>query len=158
MMCAQCDYTSETEEHLRFCPACGTRLFKSKWRQTYHVGLPLLTAIATWVPWIRVGLGSHQSLWTVYQVSSWAWLWLVVDLFVMAISAWPRVAITYRAERLWQLVGAGTLAVGISVLVSTGMANKVSVILGAPSPIHLSVGLLLFVCIVGVWAILAVLE
>ncbi len=158
MACAQCHYTTAPEQQLRFCPACGARWARSKWRRVYHIGLPLLTALASFVPWVRVGLGSHQSLWTVYQVSSWAWIWLVVDLLVLVISVWPRQGMTYRMERLWQLLGAGTLAVGVSVLVSTGMAKKVSAILGAPSPVHLSAGLLLFVVILGVWTIFAALE
>ena len=158
MTCAQCHYTVLKEEPVRFCPACGAQWTTSNWRRIYHIGLPLLSAAASFVPWVRVGLGSRLSLWTVYHVSPWAWAWLSVDLMVMVVSGWPRLGMTYYIVRLWQLLGAATLAVGLSVLVSVGMAKKVSAILGAPSPVHLFAGLPLFVGIVAVWTIFAAME
>lgn len=153
-----CSHPGTHEEHWKFCPACGARLSHNRWPRIYHVGLPLLAALVSFVPWVRVGLGSHLALWTVYQVSPGAWAWLIIDLAVMVASAWPQGGMSYRMMRLWQLLGAGTLAVGVTVLISVSMAGKVSAILSAPSPIHLSAGLGLFIVVVAVWALLALVE
>lgn len=158
VMNASCRHNVASGDSYQFCPACGVRLSQSRWSRIYHVGLPLVAAVASFLPWIRIGLGRHPASWTVYRVSPWAWAWLFVDMVVMAISAWPRGGMSYRVVRLWQLLGAATLSVGITVLLSIGLAKTVSTTLAAPSPVHLSVGLVPFIGIVTVWTILALLE
>ena len=91
-------------------------------------------------------------------MSPWAWVWLFVDVAVMAMSAWPRGGMSYRMMRIWQLLGVATLSVGVTVLISVGLAKTVSTTLAAPSPVHLSFGLVPFIGIVTAWTILALLE
>lgn len=149
MRCAECGAVSDPGSSPRYCAACGALLPGSTSRGAVWAALrvvgPLLALAGSFLPWLTVGVVTRTRHWDAYQVGAFAWLWLVLDLAALllaigsarrGIGRWLRIG--------YGLLGALSLGVGISAVVLVQVSERVSGILGAPNPLSLSSGLVVF--------------
>ncbi|MCL5972547.1 MAG: zinc ribbon domain-containing protein [Firmicutes bacterium] len=160
MQCVECHY--HAEDLATFCPHCGSRIRGFQFPGTpkhWRVLFPLITALSTVLPWVWVGLGNQRQPWTLYRVSGITWGWLCLTVGVAILSGYGiRNPLGWWVRRGWRFLGVATFAVGISVFVAIHMAQIVSNILHAPSPVHLADGFWVFFAVSAVWAILAFFQ
>ncbi len=160
MQCVDCYY--QADNLATFCPQCGSRLRGFRFLgtpKTWRVLCPLITAMSTVLPWVLVGLGNQRQPWTLYRVSGLTWGWLCLAVAVALLSGYNiRNPIGWWIRRGWQFLGIATFAVGISVFVAIHMAQIVSNVLHAPSPVRLADGFWVFLVLSAVWSVLAIWQ
>ncbi len=155
MICPDCGEPSLTNTS-RYCAHCGHSLTGSgtvlRIGLAIRVAAPTISLIASFLPWVVVGVVTRVRRWDAYHIGGYSWLWLALDLAALAIAvagAWIRVPRWLAVA--WTLFGATSLGVGISGLVFVQVSARVSTILSAPNPLSLAYGLVVFDAACALW-------
>ena len=161
MVCPHC-HQSLTVLEGDYCPRCGVALNRgvpAPARVWLRVAFPLLAVGASFLPWVRVGLGPGPAAWNLYRVNPWAWLWCAGSVaMVGAVWSLGTKSKGWWVRRAWMLLGAATFTAGCTAWLSIGLAGAVSGVLHAPNPVRLAPGLVVF-CVVGAgWLVLSFVE
>lgn len=123
----------------------------SIWAKAVGAAFPAAAALATFLPWLRVGVGSPARSWTAYAVTPWTWAWLACDALALISKLAGPLLDRPSARRYWRMVGAVSFGTGLTIGQAVRVSARVSQTLGAPNPVHLAAGVLVFVMVAGLW-------
>jgi len=128
-------------------------------RATVRALWPVLALIASFMPWLHTVSPARPGGMNVYQLNPLAWIWAGLDVGVaIVLMVRQHSSIRGWVVAFWALLGAGSLGVGVSSVIFVSVAGNISAALGAPNPVRLSYGAVLFVLITLLWTATAWIE
>lgn len=157
MQCPDCG-ASSTHAAAAYCDRCGSRLARAT-TQPQRIFLisvvpPAVALVASFLPWLTVGVVTRTRHWNAYHIGGFSWLWLALDCGAIILVAFARFRpVAYWLRLAWTLFAGLSLGVGISAFVLVKVSARVSSILSAPDPLRTSYGLLVFVIATTAWCV-----
>lgn len=119
-----------------------------------RVAAPTVALVASFLPWMTVGVVTRTRHWDAYHLGGASWLWLVLDaaaIIVAAASRWVR--LERWLTLAWSMLAALSLGTGIAGFVLVSVSAHVSTILSAPNPLTVSFGLGVFAAACAAWCL-----
>lgn len=154
MKCAQCGRESTGS---KYCPHCGVSLYPGSWTSVgaliriVPIGIAI---VASFLPWLTIGVVTRTRHWNAYQIGGFSWLWLALAVVAVGLLVTgSRRVIPQWIQSGISLFSGLTLGVGISAFVLVQVSSRVSHILSAPDPLKTSYGVLVFAIAAALWCI-----